>query len=259
MRFKILNVKHGFCAYAIAEDNSVLLFDCGHSSDCRPSSYLWEQGIRTVRRLFVTNYDEDHLSDLPNIREVFNVEILTRNTSLTSPQLRSLKLPPISDAMEALLEMIDTYTSAVSEEKLQPPGIKVEMFHNHYPVYTETNNLSLLIFLTIGGKTFALPGDLERSGWLSLLQNSRVCQRLRDVDVFVASHHGRENGYCQDVFYYCSPSLIVMSDGPVKYSTQEMASTYGQHVSGEYFNVNGSYEYRKVVTTRKDGHIWWTL
>ena len=34
MKFEILNVEHGFAAYAIARDNSVLLFDCGYSSTC---------------------------------------------------------------------------------------------------------------------------------------------------------------------------------------------------------------------------------
>ena len=56
MRFEILNVEHGFAAYAIAKDRSVFLFDCGHSATCKPSGYLWAQGIRVIRRLFVTNY-----------------------------------------------------------------------------------------------------------------------------------------------------------------------------------------------------------
>jgi len=77
--------------------------------------------------------------------------------------------------------------------------------------------------------------------------------------VFVASHHGRENGYCPEVFDHCSPSLIVFSDGPVKYSTQKMADTYAQHASGAYFMNAGSREWRKVLTTRKDGNIWWNL
>lgn len=69
MKFEILNVEHGFAAYAIAEDNSVLLFDCGYSLTCCPSEYLWREGIRVIRRLFVTNYDEDHIADLPMLRQ----------------------------------------------------------------------------------------------------------------------------------------------------------------------------------------------
>ena len=63
MRFEILNVEHGFCAYAIGSDGGVLLFDCGHGSVNRPSTYLPDRGITNIHRFFVTNYDEDHISD----------------------------------------------------------------------------------------------------------------------------------------------------------------------------------------------------
>ena len=129
MRFEILNVDHGFAAYAIASDGSVLLFDCGHSSTCRPSEYLSARGSRTIRRLFISNYDEDHISDLPNVRQRLSVEILTRNASLTSTQLRGLKTHPISEAMTSLLEMIDRYTGDVTSRKLprQRDSSKVEV------------------------------------------------------------------------------------------------------------------------------------
>lgn len=259
MRFEILNVEHGFAAYASASDGSVFLFDCGHSPTCRPSEYLSARGIRTIRRLFITNYDEDHISDLPSIRQNLSVEILTRNPSLTSTQIRGLKTPPVSVAMTWLLDMIDRYGAGVSSEKLEPPGLRVQTFYNSYPTFTDTNNLSVLTFLSVGSVSFVLPGDLERAGWLALLDNSRVRQLLARADVFVASHHGRENGYCREVFDYCRPSLVVMSDGPVEYDTQRMASTYARHATGEWFNTDSGKEWRKVVTTRKDGHIWWQL
>ena len=171
MKFEILNVEHGFAAYAIAEDGSVFLFDCGYSSTCQPSQYLWTQGIRVIRWLFVTNYDEDHIADLPMLQQYFKIEILTRNSSINSTQLRNLKTPPISPAMDKLLEMIDNYTGVVSNDQLEPPGIRVQTFHNNYPSFTDTNNLSLLIFLDIGNLSFGLPGDLEQPGWIELLKN----------------------------------------------------------------------------------------
>ena len=256
MKFEILDVEHGFAAYTIARDGSVLLFDCGHSSTCRPSDYLWAQGITTIHRLFVTNYDEDHIADLPMLRQKFNIEVLTRNASVNSTQLRNLKEPPISSAMSTLLQMVDSYTGEVSNEQLEPPGIQVQTFCNTYPSFTDTNNLSLLTFLNIGGVSLALPGDLERQGWLQLLKKPDVCELLKRVNIFVASHHGRENGYCKEVFDYCKPALVVMSDGAIQYDTQRMASTYGQHAIGEWFNhKQRGREWRKVLTTRNDGPI----
>ena len=259
MKFKILNVQHGFAAYAIAQDNSVLLFDCGHSPTCRPSDCLESQGISVIRQLFVTNYDEDHIADLPMLRQRFNIEILTRNSSVNSAQLRGLKEPPISPAMNELLDMINSYTGSVSSEHLEPPGIQVRIFHNDYPSFTDTNNLSLLTFLDIGGVSFALTGDLERQGWLQLLQNSDVCESLKRVNIFVASHHGRESGYCREVFDCCRPQFVVISDGAIQYDTQKMSNVYGQHATGGWFNCQGRREWRQVITTRNDGNIWWTF
>lgn len=259
MRFEILNVEHGFCAYAQGSDGGVLLFDCGHSNATRPSSYLPARGITSIRRFFVTNYDEDHISDLLAVRRNLDLEVLTRNATITSAQIRSLKTPPISPAMNELLGMVDSFTGAVSAAQLEPPGLQVWMFHNRYPDFTDTNNLSLLTFLDVGTVSFVLAGDLERPGWLELLTNPHVQGLLKRVDVFVASHHGRESGYCREVFDYCKPRLVVMSDGPVQYDTQLMASTYAQHASGEMFNTPSGQELRKVVTTRKDGNIYWDL
>ena len=258
MKFVILNVQHGFSAYAIAGDGRVLLFDCGYSSTCRPSNHLESEDISIIHRLFVTNYDEDHVADLPMLRQKFGIKILTRNTSVNSTQLRNLKEPPVTPAMNELLEMIDDFTGEVSSEQLKTVGIQVRTFFNTYPSFTDTNNLSLLIFLEIGSTFFALPGDLEDQGWRQLLQRSEVCELLERVDVFVASHHGRESGYCREVFDYCTPRLIVMSDGAIQYDTQRMASVYGQHATGDWFNHRQrGREWRKVLTTRNDGNIWW--
>ncbi len=257
MRFEILNVEHGFCAYALGLDGGAFLFDCGHGAIIRPSTYLPMQGITRIRSFFVTNYDEDHISNLPNVRRNLYIDSLTRNASVTSAQIFSLKEKPISKSMNELLGMINSFTFRDIPEEFAIPGLSVNTFYNHYPTFTDTNNLSLLTFLDVGSMSFVLGGDLERPGWLSLLQNPQVRDHLKRVDVFVASHHGRRNGYCSEVFKYCNPSLIVMSDGPVQYDTQLMASTYSRHASGELFSTSYGQELRKVVTTRRDGNIFY--
>ena len=180
----------------------------------------------------VTNYDEDHIADLPELLQNFKIEILTRNSSLNCSQLRKLKTAPISTTMNTLLGMIANFTGEVTREQLDPPGIQMQMFGNSYPAFTDTNNLSLLCFLKVNGVSFVLPGDLERSGWIELLKNHSVRELLGHVDIFIASHHGRESGYCSKVFDYCRPQLVIMSDGPVEYDTQKMPSQYGRHASG---------------------------
>lgn len=158
----------------------------------------------------------------------------------------------ITSAMNEMIHMCSLYTQPVS---LQHPGVEAAVFYNRYPDFADTNNLSLLIFLKMGDISIALPGDLERAGWLALLGDSSVRRELRDVDYFVASHHGRENGYCKEVFDYCKPRAVIFSDASIVYETQEMAGTYSQHASGVVFNG----QHRRVLTTRNDGTLTWTI
>jgi beta-lactamase superfamily II metal-dependent hydrolase len=258
MRFQILDVEHGFCAYVEADNNNLMVFDCGHHgvNKFRPSSYFLNRGHRSIESLFVTNYDEDHISDLPNVYANLNIRTLHRNNSISAEGLRRLKLQSgyLSDAMKVLLKMIESYTAAVSTPP-EFPNMYWEIFHNNYPDFEDTNNISLVVFLQCRDTTFLIPGDIEKPGWERLLQQERFRQALQRVNYFIASHHGRENGYCRQVFDYCQPSAIIISDGPKIYATQEMVNTYARHARGTQFQG----ERRYVLTTRTDGTLLWEL
>ena len=259
MEFAIHDVGHGFCAHLRHDSGNVMMWDCGHKSspERRPSKFLPAASISTVHRLFVTNYDEDHISDLPNLRKAVRIQILHRNRSIDPAQLRALKLEtgPLSPAMSALLAMLDEYTGDVTDPP-DFPGVSFESFSCNYPRdFRDTNNLSLVTFLETPGCNFVIPGDIEEPAWKKLLETKAFRNRLSRTKVFVASHHGRTNGYCREVFDLCSPNVVVFSDGPQQYATQEEADTYAQHASGVIFNGRTRY----VLTTRNDGTISWTL
>ncbi len=257
MKVTVHDVGHGLCISLIHDNGNVMLWDCGHNDDNRPSVLLPEQGVTRVRRFFVTNYDEDHISDLPNLRQSIAISSLHRNKSISGDQLRSLKQEsgPLSDAMESMLDMISTYTRGPLEPPPEFPGVHFRVFYNPYgSTFLDTNNISLVTSLQARSCHMLIPGDLELSGWRALLEQNAFLTELGSVNVFVASHHGRESGYCEDVFKYCRPDVVVFSDSPVQYATQEMADTYAKHASGVPFNGEARY----VLSTRKDGSISWT-
>jgi beta-lactamase superfamily II metal-dependent hydrolase len=95
------------------------------------------------------------------------------------------------------------------------------------------------------------PGDLEAAGWRALLQNKSFISQLSRVNIFVTSHHGRETGYCPEVFNYCAPHIFIISDREIVHETQKQL--YARHASGVLWN--GGPERRYVLTTRSDGLI----
>ena len=231
------------------------MWDCGHQGENRPSLFLQSEGITKVDRFFVTNYDEDHISDLPNVYQNISLPLLHRNTSINAPELRQLKSQngPISDAMETMLSMMETYTGGPPQTPPSFPNVDFSTYWNSFDDFEDTNNCSMVTFINCNGTKFIIPGDIEKSGWEKLLENTSFQYELRDVNIFVASHHGRQNGYCSDVFNLCSPSVIIFSDDNIKYATQEMASIYARHASGIQFNGKTRY----VLSTRNDGSFWW--
>jgi hypothetical protein len=83
------------------------------------------------------------------------------------------------------------------------------------------------------------------------LKNPTFLDCLRRTKIFIASHHGRIGGYCAEVFNYCSPDIVIISDKSVEHDTQAHNS-YQQHAAGVHF---GDGTARKVLTTRNDGKI----
>lgn len=259
MEFVIHDVGHGFCAHFKHDNGNVMVWDCGHKSnpEHRPSQFLRiNHGISSIQRFFITNYDQDHVSDFIELREQLDINVFHKNNSINAEQLRRIKREggPISTAMEGVIEMLGSYTFGVSN----PPnfvGINYKSFRCAYPNdFTDTNNLSLVTFLETPMCNVIIPGDLEKPAWEKLLQNPEFRDYLSRVNVFIASHHGRTNGYCSEVFRYCQPDIIVFSDGPQVHATQEEATRYRQHAHGIRFNN----EDRWVLSTRNDRTLSWS-
>jgi beta-lactamase superfamily II metal-dependent hydrolase len=122
--------------------------------------------------------------------------------------------------------------------------------------FADENNLSLVVFVTCGQHKFIFPGDIEKEGWRQLLRNPTFVAELRNVSVFVASHHGRENGYCEDVLNLC-PGIqaVVISDKKMGHQSQETVSRYRAYARG--FGYDG--ENRHVLTTRRDGRMFFSV
>jgi beta-lactamase superfamily II metal-dependent hydrolase len=256
MVIRIFDVAHGFCAYVVSDNGNTMLLDCGHNDETQfyPADYLLAANSSGIERFFVLNYDEDHLSGLPRLRQLENripIRVLNRNVSITGDQLRTLKRQsgPLGPGMVSLLSMIDTYTAVVTSPPLYT-SLDYAVFSNDYPAFQDTNNLSLVLFLHFPGLSIVFPGDLEVAGWKALLQQLVFRQHLAKVNIFVASHHGRKSGYAEEVFQLCKPDVVIISDESKQFATQDV--DYAQHAKGITWNQT---EIRKVLTTRNDGML----
>lgn len=127
-------------------------------------------------------------------------------------------------------------------------GMAIERFCHPTSKYSDLNSLSLVTFVQYGGIRIVFPGDLTKQAWKEFLNDPLFLSYLMKTNIFIASHHGREDGYCPEIFDYFTPSVIIISDKSVQYETQIV--DYTRHAEGITWNGNSK---RHVLTTRKDG------
>lgn len=254
MRLHIFNVGHGSCAYLIADNGNVMLFDCGHDDEVgfRPSTYLPAHGCTGIEQLIISHYDEDHVSDLARLQRMLPIQALYRNKSVPVDWVRRLKAQSgqLGPGLQAALALASSYNAPIDVNPVDFAGAELVTFRNEYPTFEDTNNLSLVSFIHHPNLSVIFPGDLEQAGWQALLQNLSFREQLARVRVFVASHHGRINGYVPDIFDFCQPDIVVISDTVMQHNTQE--HSYAMHVKGVGWDDGRT---RYVLTTRRDGHI----
>jgi beta-lactamase superfamily II metal-dependent hydrolase len=261
---RIFDVEHGACAIMQAPNGRIAMIDCGHNSytGWRPSVYIrHELQQDRIGYFLVTNADRDHLSDAAGLREhgVY-VEALIRNGSPTAPALRILKEAegPLPEGVKHFLEMHGSYHGNCVPFNDAMAGVTCATFCNTFPDFSDTNNLSMATFIKYAGVKFLFPGDLEKAGWRALLQHADFRAELANTDILVASHHGRESGFCEDSFKYFRPQVVVISDTGMKYETQEMVPDYRDVLlspDGVPVTCGTELRRRHVLTTRADGDI----
>jgi beta-lactamase superfamily II metal-dependent hydrolase len=264
---RIWDVEHGACAMLRHSRDGyagrLAMIDSGDSAGWTPSAFIRHTLKRsTLDYLFITNADQDHISDLDGLWKTgLHIPVWYRNPSVSADtflQIKQQSGPLTTDAWR-YWATLNTHNAPVSEPfDNNMGGITSRAFWNKYPQMTSTNDLSLVVFISFGSFTILFPGDLERAGWLALLCDPQFCQELSKTTILVASHHGRENGYCEEVFNFCRPQAVVMSDKPIVHDTQLMAAVYHSEVVKHHVNgviVATTRKRRHVLTTRRDGHI----
>jgi beta-lactamase superfamily II metal-dependent hydrolase len=255
MRLQIFNVEHGACALLTTSNGRRVMIDCGDNTTTgwEPGSYLASQGITSLDRLIISNYDEDHVSGIANLLAYVNVGMITRNSSVSTNAIRTLKTEDgMGLSIQTLIDVLDNvYTGSVAATDLDFGDTSFELFYNTPSQFDDENNLSLVTFVTCGSRRLVFPGDLEEAGWLTLLRNPTFRSYLTGTDIFVASHHGRESGCCDEVFALSHPEFVIISDASKQHQTQETVPWYRTKTRG--FTYNG--RQRHVVTTRRDGNI----
>lgn len=252
MQIDIFDVGHGACAVITAPGGQRMMIDCGTNPD-RP----WSPSIHYIGSpidvLAITNFDEDHVSDFPHVLKLCTVNRFQLNNSVTVAALSQMKADGgMGKGIQGVHELLSSIGTGPTLAPLDFSPVYYRAYYNMYGAdFTDPNNLSLVLIIEYAGFKIIFPGDLERPGWRKLLENPQFAQDLIGVNVFIASHHGRETGCCYEVFKFWKPEIIVISDKDKEFDSQETVPWYRQRSRG----IPAGNQNKNVFTTRNNGNM----
>lgn len=257
------DVQHGHATYINTPNDKHFVIDLGIGSnddgEFSPLLHLkTKYGIKKLDHVTITHPHTDHVDDILNFDEL-SPKTLSRPKHLTEEDIRKANKSNDRDKMDKYLEINDRYhvTIADGENPILSENNGGVSFQSFFPKSCSTSNInnhSIVSVIEYLGVKILVPGDNENPSWKELLGNKKFMTAIKGTDVFLASHHGRESGYCVELFEHFIPKLIIVSDGPVK--NTDIASYYSKIASG--WDVNrrsGGSKKRYCLTTRSDGVI----
>jgi len=252
-RVHVFDVEHGECNIIETPTGRTIMIGAGHNGTTgwRPSAWLANRRL-PLTKMVLTNLDRDHASDLPSFEPTARPNALFWNFNINPDWMTALKLeesgrvdPGVRMALHWMKNVFTGGPAATVDY-----GLDVRHFYHPPTKFQDTNNLSVVTFVFYAGVGIVFPGDLEKAGWEEFLKDPAFRDCLTRTTIFVASHHGRINGYCQSVFGHCTPALVIISDKQIVHDTQDH-NCYQNHATG----LMSGDSRRKVLTTRNDGKI----
>lgn len=264
----IWDVQHGSSAYLKTPNGKHIAIDLGTgnlSDDENAFSPLLhlknKYNVEQLDEVIITHPHTDHIDDIMNF-DILSAKTLTRPNHLSKEDI--IKANPSSDKkrIEKYIEISNRYCFPVSDytDPNRPEnngGVNIEIFIPKKSSTNNINNHSIVTIIEYLGVKIIIPGDNESTSWRELLNDPLFVNAIKNTKIFVASHHGRESGYCSELFNHFSPELVIISDGP--YGDTSVTDKYRKVATGSIVYKRSENERipyaRFCLTTRNDGTI----
>ncbi len=236
----MLDVGQGECVGIETREHHVYLVDAGSTSKKKTGQYQiipWLKyiGTRSVEGIFITHWDEDHISAIGELLEW---------SKSSRVKIRRIFLPDVAlkdEVLETLLQQIEEANVSVeylsAGEHMTDGALQISCLHPYAKkVPEDRNDASLVLSLSQGDFQMLLTGDLEKSGEDWLVEQARpaveqtqpaaqeqalpcapstqpTAQNPLRCTILDAGHHGASNATGEALLDLAQPELVLISCG----------------------------------------------
>ena len=179
-----------------------ILIDTGIEEDGKDFLEKLETlGVDDIELLILTHPDKDHIGGAPMLLETFQVERLIQTSCVKGSELQEEMNQKLED--NPGMEQVEVLQK---KETVEFGELKLTVYPPKETEYKNSNNYSIGVLAEFEGKSFFFAGDAKKKRMEELLE-----EKLPDVDVYKAAHHGRDNGASVELIMRLKPEYAVIT------------------------------------------------
>jgi competence protein ComEC len=257
----VWNVQLGLAIHVKAPNGKYIVIDLGTGTqESGNASPLKKRKYDNIAYMVITHPHLDHIDDILQFDEN-SPRILHRAKSITNSEVMEGVRDCDKEKFEKYCEINDRYNTPVESNDENNPdnsdnygGLNIQVFSTSACDHSNFNNFSSIIVFTLSQIKVVVCGDNEKESLDILMQREGFKYAIRNADVLVAPHHGRESAYHTDFVSLVNPRITIISD--TNKSQASASDKYTQLSRGwKIENSEGEMVERKCLTTRNDGNI----
>jgi competence protein ComEC len=249
----VWDVQLGLAIHVKAPNDKYIVIDLGTGT--YNTSPLRKRMWDNIAYMVITHPHLDHISDILNF-DINAPKILCRPPLLTNEEVMEGVRQCDRAKFEKYCQINDRYNSPVKYDDKNYTGnpnnyggLEIQTFSTSLCDHSNFNNFSMITVFQFSGIKVVVCGDNEKDSFDVLMRRSDFKDAVRNADVLVAPHHGRESAYHSEFVSLVNPRITIISD--TTKSDASAVDKYAQKSRG--WKVRG--EERKCLTTRNDGNI----
>jgi beta-lactamase superfamily II metal-dependent hydrolase len=262
------DVQHGHSTYIKTPNNRHIVVDLGTGdysgndlefSPLRHLKYTYK--VNQLDYVIITHPHLDHIDDILNF-DLLSPKVLNRPKQITNREVMEGVREKDKAKFAKYCEINDRYKTPIdpygSDHPSNPDnwgGLKIASFTPKNCNNNNFNNHSIIVVIEYADIKIVIPGDNEKCSFEELMAEESFKIAVKNADILLAPHHGRESGYYADFVGLVNPRLTVISDG--RFCETSATSRYSAKSRGwsVYKKSNGTSSQRKCLTTNSDGEI----
>ena len=265
----IWDVQHGNAAYIKSPNRKHIIVDVGlgsfenNNENFSPIFHLYKNhSVKQIDYAILTHPHKDHIEDIFNLDKL-SPKVMCLPKHLTRDDLISNETSKDDIIIfEKFIKMNARFCGKFIKNDTTNPdnpdnfgGLEIKTFSAKNCSTSNLNNQSIVCVFSYAKSKIVIPGDNESCSYQELMKSENFKNAIKNADVLLAPHHGRESGYNKEFLEMVSPSLTIISDSSKK-DTSALYD-YGKNSKGWKVHSRSGKpsEKRNTLSTYNDGHI----